>query len=169
MAEIVHGPCLKVLVAYYSLTGNTRTVAQEIREKTCGVLFGVETHKTYQSRTAEADARREVESGELPILKYAIPCMSRYDLILVGGPVWRRTVPTPLMSFLRDADFSGKQAAAFCTHERGSGVFFQEFRSRAHNARMLEGLGLNVCRNDCASAVSAALDSWLCKLVKSHA
>lgn len=161
MMEIVQGPCLKVLVAYYSFTGNTRTVAQEIREKTCGVLFSVETHTAYLGRTVEADARRERECCKLPALKYAAPCMSRYDFILVGGPVWHCTLPTPLLSFLRDADFAGRRVAAFCTHEKGSGAFFQNFKSRAHNAQVLGGLRLNMCHYDCGSAMSAVLDSWL--------
>lgn len=162
--QIVRGPCLKMLVAYYSYTGNTRTIAQEVRQKTCGVLFSVETHRTYSCRTVAAQARRELESGELPALKYPAPNMACYDLILVGGPVWSRTLPPPLRAFLRCVDFVGKGVAAFCTHECGAGDFFRDFTSMAHNARMLEGLSLNICYSEYGPVMSAMLDLWLQKL-----
>ena len=37
---------------------------------------------------------------------------------------------TPVMSFLRKADFAGKKVSAFCTHEAGSGNFSRISRSR---------------------------------------
>lgn len=164
MMEIVHGPCLKVLVAYYSCTGNTQTVAQEIREKTCGVLFSVETHKPYLPQTVEEDARHERESGKLPMLKYAVPCMTCYDLMLIGGPVWHRTLSTPLMAFLRDADFAGRRVASFCTHEGDAGTYFKDFQSRVRNARVTAGLELDISRHNYGPVISSRLDAWLHKL-----
>ena len=36
-----------VLIIYYSLTGNTKSIAEKIREKTRGDVFEIETVRTY--------------------------------------------------------------------------------------------------------------------------
>ena len=158
----------KVLVIYYSLTGNTRSVAETIREKTGGDLFEIETVKNYPADYSECieEAKRELQTRELPALSKSPPDMSSYDLILVGSPVWWYTVSTPLMCFLTQADFAGKKVSAFCTHEGGVGKFFPHFKEQAKNAVVLEGLDLYKPRQAGEGEVDKALDSWLGKLRK---
>lgn len=164
MLHIEEGPCLNVLVAYYSYSGGVKAVAQALREKTCGVLYGVETRKQYAKRTVVEEAIQELREGTRPALKHAIPSMTSYDFILVGGPVWEYTVPSPLMTFLHGADFLGKNIAAFCTHEGGVGSFFLDFKSQARNAEMMDGLELPFVRRSAESLIDTALDAWLAKL-----
>ncbi len=156
----------RVLVIYYSLTGNTRSIAEMIREKTGGDVFEIETVKNYPADYSECiqDAKKELQRRELPALKKSPPDMSSYDLVLVGSPVWWYTVSTPVMRFLTQADFAGKKVAAFCTHEGGVGKFFPHFQEQAKNAVVLEGLDLYKPRQAEEGEVSKALDSWLGKL-----
>jgi len=108
----------KVLIPYYSLTRNTKGIAEKIQEKTGGDLYEIKTVKTYPSEyiALTEEAKRELQSDDLPALKKSLPDMSSYDLILIGSPVWWYTVSTPVMSFLRQVDFAGKKVSAFCTH-----------------------------------------------------
>jgi flavodoxin len=154
---------LKILVAYYSYSGSTRKIAQRLREKTYGVLYPLDTAIPYSSHTIIKDAKRELEQGNLPALKYPIPSMSSYDLILVGGPVWWYTVATPLMSFLRSADFADRKVAAFCTHKGGVGSYFQDFQRQAKNAEILDGLELYIPRRLDNRSTDDALNAWLGK------
>jgi flavodoxin len=158
----------KMLIIYYSFSGNTKYIAEKIREKTGGDVFEIETVKTYPAEYSALteEAKRELQAGDLPALKKNPPDMSSYDLILVGGPVWWYTVATPVMSFLRQADFAGKKVSAFCTHEGGIGKFFQHFKEQAKNAVVLEGLDLYKPRQARKGEVDKALDSWLGKLRK---
>jgi len=156
----------KVLVIYYSLTGNTKSIAEKIRKKTGGDVLEIETVRTYPpeySATTE-EAKRELQTGDLPALKKNPPDMSSYDLILVGSPVWWYTVSTPVMSFLRQADFAGRKVSTFCTHEGRIGKFFPHFKEQAKNAVVLEGLDLYKPRQARKGEVDKALDSWLSKL-----
>jgi len=156
----------KVLVIYYSLTGNTKSIAEMIRKKTAGDVFEIEIVRTYPpeySATTE-EAKRELQTGDLPALKKNPPDMSSYDLILVGSPVWWYTVSTPVMSLLRQADFAGRKVSAFCTHEGGIGEFFAHFKAQAKNAVVLAGLDLYKPRQAGAGEVYKALDLWLSKL-----
>ena len=156
----------RVLVIYYSLTGNTRSIAEMIQEKTGGDVFEIETVKDYPAAYSEIveEAKKELETGELPALKKSPPDMSSYDLILVGSPVWWYTVSTPVMNFLKQADFAGKEVSAFCTHEGGIGKFFPHFKEQAKNAVVLEGLDLYKPRQGRKGEVDKALDLWLSRL-----
>ena len=156
----------KMLIIYYSHTGNTKYIAEEIRKKIGGDMFEIETVKTYPAEYSALteEAKRELQTGDLPALKKSPPDMSSYNLILVGSPVWWCTVATPVMSFLRQADFAGKKVSAFCTHEGGIGKFFPHFKGQAKNAVVLEGLDLYKPRQARKGEVDKALDSWLNKL-----
>ena len=156
----------KMLIIYYSLTGNTKRIAEKIREKTGGDVFEIETVRTYPSEYSALteEAKRELQSDDLPALKKGPPDISSYDLILVGSPVWWYTVSTPVMSFLRQADFAGKKVAAFCTNEGGVGKFFPHFKKQAKNAIVLEGLDLFKPQQARKEEVDQALDAWIGKL-----
>ena len=156
----------RVLVIYYSLTGNTKSIAETIQNKTGGDLLEIETVKDYPAAYSEIteEAKSELETGELPALKKSPPDMSSYDLILVGSPVWWYTVSTPVMSFLKQADFAAKIVSVFCTHEGGIGKFFSHFKEQAKNADVLEGLDLFKPRQAREGEVDKALDSWLSNL-----
>jgi flavodoxin len=157
---------IKVLIVYYSHTGITKYIAEKLSEKTGGDLFRIETVKTYPGRYSALteEAKRELQENDLPALKKSPPDMSSYDLILIGGPVWWYTVATPVMSFLRQADFKGKKVAAFCTHEGGIGKYFPHFKEQAPNAVVLDGLELYKPRQAGKGEVDQALDAWLGKL-----
>ena len=156
----------KMLIIYYSLTGNTKYIAEQIRRKTGGDVFLIETVKTYPAEYSALtdEAKRELQTGDLPALKKGPPDMSSYDLILVGSPVWWYTVSTPVMSFLKQADFAGKRVSAFCTHGGGTGKFFPHFKEQTKNAVVLEGLDLFKPRQARKGEVDKAVDSWLSKL-----
>jgi flavodoxin len=156
----------KVLIVYYSHTGSTKSIAEAIRQKTGGDVFEMETVRTYPSEytALTEEAKRELTTGDLPALKKGPPDMSPYDLIVVGGPVWWYTVSTPVMRFLKEADFAGGKVAAFCTHEGGIGKYFSHFKEQAQNAVVLEGLDLFKPRQARQGEVDKVLDSWLGKL-----
>ncbi|HTZ41110.1 MAG TPA: flavodoxin, partial [Syntrophales bacterium] len=156
----------KMLIIYYSHTGNTKYIAEKIKEKTGGDLFEIQTVRTYPSQYSALteEAKRELQEGDLPALKKAPPNMSSYDLILVGGPVWWYTVATPVMSFLKQADFAGKKVSAFCTHEGGIGKYFPHFKEQAQNAVVLDGIDFYKPKQSRKDEVDKALDAWLGKL-----
>ncbi len=158
----------KMLIVYYSLSGNTKTIAEKIKEKTGSDVFEIQTVKTYPSEYSALteEAKRELQTEDLPALKKGPPDMSSYDLILVGGPVWWYTVATPVMSFLRQADFKGKRVSAFCTHEGGIGKYFPHFKEQAKNAVVLEGIDLYKPKQARKGEVDKALDAWLATLRK---
>ena len=161
MLQCDTSPCLKVLVAYYSHSGVTRAIAQEIREETCGVLYGVELCRPYPGHADPEQTQRAIKQRLLPAVKYAIPSMSAYDFILVGGPVWCDTAPAPLMSFLEKANFAGRHVAAFCVHQGIAGAYFKDVAALMNNAFIHDGLELNMSARKEMRGLEASLDTWL--------
>ena len=166
MTQKMTGNGSKVLIIYYSFSGVTKGIAEKIREKTRGDVFEIATVRTYPTEYSAIieEAKRELQTGDLPALKKKPPDMSSYDLVLVGSPVWWYTLSTPVMNFLRQVDFASKRTSVFCTHEGGVGKFFLHFKEQAKNAVVLEGLDLYKPCQDRKGEVDKALDSWLSKM-----
>ncbi len=107
---------MKALVVYYSKSGNTRRVAEEIAK-----ALGGETEEI-----VEIDANR---TGILGFLRGGRAGMMReeshiespkkrpgdYDLLFVGSPVWGWNLVPAVRSYLAAADLNGKPVAFFCT------------------------------------------------------
>ena len=111
----------KILVAYYSYSGNTRFAAEEIQKATSGTLFEIVPVKAYSTDYNEcvAEAKKEIRAGVKPELKSVTPDLSKYDVIFVGTPNWWSTMAPPVLTFLSSYDFSGKTIIPFVTHGGG--------------------------------------------------
>ena len=113
----------KILVAYFSHSGNTREIANQIHKSVGGDIFEIQAVKPYPDDYDKVvqQAKQELKSGHIPALKTKIDNIKSYDLVFIGYPNWCSTVPAPVCSFLSEYDFSGKTIVPFCTHE-GSGL-----------------------------------------------
>lgn len=110
----------QVLIAFYSHSGNTKSVAEKIKEITGGDLFEIKTNHEYPKNYTDIinQAKHEKEQDFKPELTEKID-ISGYDIIFVGSPVWWYTFASPLRTFLSENDFSGKTIMPFCTHGGG--------------------------------------------------
>ena len=92
----------KVLVAYFSHSGNTRAVAERIAAATGADLFEIVPQKPYPAeyRAVVDQARREIAADYRPALKTDLPDAGRYDVIYIGSPCWWSTVAPPVATFL---------------------------------------------------------------------
>lgn len=113
----------KILIAYFSHSGNTREIAKQIHKNTGGDIFEIQAVQPYPTDydTVVDQARRELDSGYLPALKTKVGDIRQYDVIFIGYPNWWGTFPAPVKTFLTQHDLSGKTIVPFCTHE-GSGL-----------------------------------------------
>ncbi len=111
----------KILVAYYSWSGNTRFAAEQISKLTGGELFEIKPAEAYSSnyRTCVERAKKEIAGKIRPELAEKVKDFSRYEVIFVGTPNWGSTMAPPVRSFLSDYDFSGKTVIPFVTHGGG--------------------------------------------------
>ncbi len=110
----------KVLVAYFSATGNTRPVAEKVAELTGGDLFEILPAQPYTAADLNynADCRANTEQNDSkarPAIANAVEDMERYDAVLIGYPIWWGRAPKIIHTFLETYDLGGKTVATFCT------------------------------------------------------
>ncbi len=137
----------KTLVVYYSLTGNTKQIAQHIHDLVAGDMFELRTVQTYPEnhQTLIEQAKKELADGYLPELQGKLTNLSDYDVIYIGSPIWWGTDAPAVRTFLSQNDLSGKTVIPFVTHASvarnggpGSGV--PDIASQAKGAKTLEGM-----------------------------
>lgn len=105
----------KILIAYFSYSGNTENAAEIIREKTGADLFEITMENPYSGNIYEV-SQYDLMHEIYPALSSHVENMGQYDVILLGYPTWWATMPMPVYSFLEEYDFSGKTIVSFSSH-----------------------------------------------------
>ena len=110
---IRRGLDLKILVVYYSRTGNARfiaqTIAAEIGADVEEVIDLKKRSGTFGFLSGGFDARRGKETKIAPTAKSP----AGYDLVIVGTPVWGGRPAPAILTYLKKNDLSGKKVAVF--------------------------------------------------------
>ena len=112
----------KILVAYFSWSGNTQTLANMVAEKSGGELFRIVPEVAYTNDDVFDRAQTELRNGTRPPLSSHIDeeIMAQYDVIFVGFPIWWYDLPMPVWTFLEEYDLSGKTIIPFFSHNGSS-------------------------------------------------
>lgn len=111
----------KVLVAYFSCTGNTETVAKAIAGATGAELYRIRPQKAYSSadldwRNEQSRSSREMnDPASRPALADRNARAQTYDVIFLGYPIWWNRNPSIIDTFLESYDLSGKTVIPFAT------------------------------------------------------
>lgn len=118
----------KILVAYFSNTGNTETIASHVAEILNGDLFEIVAETPYTDEDLNynnSSSRTNIEqsdSSARPGIASKVENMDDYDIIAIGYPIWHGQAPRIISTFLESYDFSGKKIIPFCTsHSSGIG------------------------------------------------
>ena len=138
----------KVLVAYFSGTGNTRAVAERIALQTGGQLFEIAPEQPYSEsdldwRDDGSRVTREHEDRSLrdiALAQTAPDDFAEYETVFVGYPIWWQMAAWPVNRFMRDNDFTRKTVVAFCTSQSSSiGSTRQDLEQLAGSGEWLDG------------------------------
>jgi flavodoxin len=149
-----------ILVAYFSWSGNTQALAEEIQSQTKADLYAIEPATPYTtdySTLAYTISLNEKNNNERPALKDSTLDLTGYDYIFVGCPVWWGDAPMLIHTFLEQYDFSGKTVIPFCTFATSSGQTLNDIINATPNSSHLDGLGTRGRSSYNASDIS----SWL--------
>lgn len=119
--QVMNSEETKILVAYYSYSGNTKDVAEAIQKNIGGDLFEIKTEGTYpeEYRPMTEQAKQEIQDGYRPKLTTTVTDMAQYDIVFIGSPNWWGTITPQVSSFLESYDLSGKTIIPFITHGGG--------------------------------------------------
>lgn len=151
----------KILVAFFSCTGNTEAVAEKISELSGGVLYEITPSEPYSSADinySDTDCRANREMNDAaarPQIAGNDIDISRYDVVFIGFPIWWGTMPRIINTFVEKYDFSEKTVIPFCT-SGGSGISkaVSDLKAAMSNADIKEGLRAS-------GAADQALENWV--------
>ena len=117
-----------VLVVYFSATGHTESVANDIAEATVGDLFEITPAEPYtdedlnwsdeNSRVSREYADESLRDVELTTTE--VENWDDYDTVFIGYPIWWGIAAWPVSSFVAANDFDGKTVIPFCTSSSSS-------------------------------------------------
>lgn len=152
----------KVLVVYYSLSGNTRDIAARIQKQAAADVHEIKLQTPLSPGLGlYYTVWKQLRGKTLPPVAEPLPDFSGYDLVIVGAPVWMYTVATPMQSFLQQADFSGRPVAVFTTQGSNPGTFFADFKNAARNADIVSTIEFNNLPEKYDAAVDNKVAVWL--------
>ena len=131
-----------VVIVYLTRTGNTKAVAEIIREEVGGDMVSLELEtpypEDYDAIVSQVD--RENERGVVPPLKTKVEDIGKYDTVFLGFPTWDMQLPPPMKSFLHDHDLRGTTVIPFNTNGGyGVGSSFRSVEELCPESDILEG------------------------------
>lgn len=101
----------KILVAYFSWSGTSERIAQNIISQTGADSFRIERETPYSddyTTVAYGEAKDEADNNARPSLKDPLESVAAYDKIVLCYPIWWHTAPMTVGTFLESYDLTGK-------------------------------------------------------------
>lgn len=151
----------KILIVYYSWSGNTRGIAREIQRQTKADLMEITLAVPYSDdyNTCLMQSQDDQHQQKHPKLTLKINNFNQYDTVLLGYPNWWASIPMPVASLLKEYDFSEKNIIPFASHGGGRmGQSVTAIAKLAPNANI--GNALSVHYSGGAS-LSQDVTNWL--------
>lgn len=111
----------KTLVAYFSASGVTQSVAETLSKVASADLYEIKPKVAYTSADLDWTNNKSRSSIEMndsafrPPMAENISDISQYDTIFIGFPVWWYVAPTIINTFIEANDFTGKTVIPFAT------------------------------------------------------
>lgn len=135
---------MKTLIVYYSYTGNTKKIANAIKNNlNCDILEVTpkipfsndydEVVSEYQNNSIK-DKSIEINNIEIDL--------KEYDKIIIGSPVWWYTICPVITSFLKEYDLSGKKIYPFATNAGWLGKTFKDIETLCPNSEVEKGMNI---------------------------
>ena len=153
----------KTLVAYFSVTGNTKAIAEHISAHTDGVLYEIVPETPYTTQDInyqDSNSRTSKEQNDpnsRPAIATTIENIGQYDTVYLGYPIWWAEAPKIMYTFLEGVTIDENTTIVpFCTSgSSGIGSSATHLHSSAPNAHWLEG------RRFGAGTSSSVVAEWI--------
>lgn len=152
---------MKTLIIYFSASGVTKKVAEELSQLVEGDLFEIEPVERYTDADLDwrdQNSRSTIEMNDRdfrPAVSKKVENMGDYDKVVIGFPVWWYTAPTIINTFIEENDLSGKDVYIFVT-SGGSGVdgSLKDLRAKYPEIKFVDGKRIQQVTDDLATWIS---------------
>lgn len=163
VAQSKEEPADKILVAYFSCTGNTKKAAEEVAEILQADIFEIVPEQAYTPDDLDYNiehCRANIEQKDpnaRPEIKSKLEHPEQYKAIVIAFPIWWGAEPRIIDTFVESYKFAGKTIVPVCT-SGGSDIqtATKALRTLCKTADVKEGKRLGIISKD---EVAAWLDS----------
>ena len=150
----------KVLVAYFSATGTTKAVAEDLAKVMDATLFEIVPSEPYTAADLDwrdDNSRSSIEMHDpnsRPAVKNKVEDIMQYDVVFLGYPIWWYVAPTIINTFIDENNLQGKKVYCFAT-SGGSpiGPCVEALKKQYPDIEWQEGKLLN-------GATESTLEAW---------
>lgn len=159
-----------VLVAYFSASGNTERVAQQIASDLDADTFVITPAEPYTSEDlnwnqegSRVNIEHENESArDIELTQVTPDGWDGYDTVFIGYPIWWGIAAWPVDGFVSGNNFDGKTVIPFCTStSSGLGQSADLLEQMANGGTWLEGMRFS------GSASATDVSEWVNSLALS--
>lgn len=152
----------KVLVAYFSASGVTKRVAENLASVAGADLFEIVPEQIYTSEDLnwqDKQSRSSVEMNDRncrPAIASKVEDISQYSHVFVGFPVWWYREPSIVDTFMESYDWNGITVIPFCTSGgSGLGDAGKNMQALGKGANVIDGKRLS------GTVSEAELKTWI--------
>jgi len=153
----------KILVAYFSRTGNTSLVARQVARALGAAMHEIRPVHAYPEdyEATVRQAQDETQRGYEPPLLERVENFGQRERVYLAFPIWGMTVPPVVRSFLSAHEWQGKMIVPLITHGGyGTGNALEVIRQCASGARLEPGF---VMEGEQERRVLQRVTGWLTK------
>lgn len=153
----------KVLIVYYSASGSTKNVAEQIAKNLNADLFEIEPVDAYTSADLDwtdnnsrvTKEHNDESLRDIKLKNTKVDNWDSYDTVLIGYPIWWGIAAWPVDTFVKANDFGGKTVIPFCTSaSSGLGESGNLLAEEAKNGNWKEGHRFS------SGAASSDIKTW---------
>lgn len=151
----------KILIAYFSYTGNTEKLANKIHSKVGGDIIKVEPVEPYSDDydAVVNQVQKDQQNNYMPEIKTKIDNINDYDIVILGSPIWWYKIANPLATFISENNLEGKTIIPFVTHGGyGAGQTLEQIKKLAQKSKVLSELSIEGTSVDNSDK---EIDEWL--------
>lgn len=153
----------KMLVVYYSHSGYTEALAEQVQQITGADIYEITLADPYPADVEETIAvwRQEVQDGTERALAGQLPDISAYDVIFVGTPVWGGSYATPVGTLFDQVSVAGKTVVPFATYNTAVGDCIERTTELCSAGTVLQGFS---AKNTNVAGSKELVEAWIASL-----
>ncbi len=154
----------KAIVVFYSRSGNTRFVAEEIANSLRADLAPLKDKKSRKGIWGYFWGGFDSLMSKLTKLEDYYIELNNYDLIFIGCPNWAANIPPAIRTFISQKYWDNRKVVLFCTQESmGAEQVFNSLRRAIKDADIVSEKYFNKV-NQNKDTVRVQVKTWLASL-----
>jgi hypothetical protein len=156
----VLGPDKRVLICWFSGTGQTRRVVDAVAPRIHADLYQIKGHVEYTGWTGFVKSVWRSLRKSHDCVVSELPDAAAYDVFVIACPVWAWRAPQLIETFVRAVDFGGKPVIPLSICQSNATGFLEDLTLHVNNGRVLQKEGFYGVNKLSDEQLAAKVTEW---------